>query len=89
MGIAGFAEGLLDVLRAVYRGDELTEQQQEMVLRMVSSGTYGNSAEAMRIRLQRYVVDDIGHLAVAGLRRFFSLESVNGTLSSTSSTPIR
>lgn len=49
--IADYAEELLAVSRAIYRGDKLTDAQQETIFRMVSNGTYENSAEAMRIRM--------------------------------------
>ena len=44
---------------------------------MVSSGTYGNPAEAMRIRMRRAVGEGYSP-RFAELRRFFSSESVSG-----------
>ena len=68
--IADYAEELLAVSRAIYRGDKLTDAQQDMVFRMVLSGTYGNPAEAMHICMRRAVREGRSP-RLAELRWFF------------------
>ena len=45
--IADYAEELLAVSRAIYRGDKLTDAQQDMVFRMISSGAYDTETEGV------------------------------------------
>ena len=77
LGISGFAARLHNLAEAVRDGASLTGDQLDAVTRMMLSGTYGNDAEAYRIRMRRYASEGRSP-RLAELRRFFSLESVQG-----------
>lgn len=74
--MAPFARDLCDLARAVREGLPLSDEQRRATRHMIACGTYGNNAEAMRIRMRGYAAAGCRLPRFAELRRFFSLDSV-------------
>ncbi len=75
LGIADYERALHDLTALIMRDDDLSDEQQALVDRMVASGTYGNGEEAVRIQMEDELAERGGSGARMGfMGKFFSVD---------------